>query len=397
MPSSILEVNHVFKKFRKGEIHDSLRDLIPALAGKLGKAIKGNSLGMHEFWALSDVTFGLEKGESVGIIGNNGAGKSTILKLLSGIMKPSIGNIRVSGVLSSLIEVGAGFHPDLTGRENIYLNGAILGMKTRDINRQFDEIVDFSGLSEFIDTPVKRYSSGMYARLGFAVAAHVNPEILLIDEVLSVGDYAFQRKCLEKMKSVLREGVTVIFISHNLHAVMELCDRTILLDHGRIVMDGASNEVVNLYLSGLQENGRESMADKLAFISRAAFVGESTGRMRFQSGEKVCFEVEVTGRSKCEDLSVNIVLSDEKFDPVFACSTQELNKVTLSLDEGEIRKVTFEMRLHLGPGTYYLSAYIHRFDLQKHYDAVFSAATIFVSSNSAVRGIANLYPTAIIE
>lgn len=185
MTTVMLGMDHVYKKFRRGEIHDSLRDLIPATVGKLFAPSRKGSLERNEFWALRDVSFDVNKGEALGIIGSNGAGKSTILKLLCGIMRPTSGGLKVSGSLSALIEVGAGFHPDLTGRENIFLNGSILGMKREEIKKKFDEIVEFSGLAEFIDTPVKRYSSGMYARLGFSVAAHVEPDILVVDEVLS--------------------------------------------------------------------------------------------------------------------------------------------------------------------------------------------------------------------
>src|SRR5688572_24323628 len=191
------------------------------------------------FWALRDVSFDIKQGEVVGVIGRNGAGKSTLLKVLSRITEPTAGEIDLYGRVGSLLEVGTGFHPELTGRENIYLNGAILGMRRKEIERQFDAIVEFAEVSKFLDTPVKRYSSGMYVRLAFAVAAHLNPEILIVDEVLAVGDAAFQRKCLGKMKDVAGGGRTVLFVSHNLGAIQQLCDRTIWLRDGRLVMDGA--------------------------------------------------------------------------------------------------------------------------------------------------------------
>src|SRR5438876_7247429 len=234
MVDSVLDFEGVFKKFVRGELHSSLRDLIPALTKRLMRHEKPQRLTQREFWALQDVSFGVRRGEAFGIIGANGAGKSTILKLLTGIMRPTKGSIHVGGRVSALIEVSAGFHQDLTGRENIYLNATILGMTKQEIKRRFDAIVDFSGLEEFIDTPVKRYSSGMFARLGFAVAAHVDPDVLIVDEVLSVGDFVFQRKCLEKMNAVLQSGATIIFVSHDLRAVAELCSRTLLLDRGRI-------------------------------------------------------------------------------------------------------------------------------------------------------------------
>jgi len=244
-----IEVNHVWKKFRKGEIHDSLRDLIPALTkGLMSRNNKRSELGKNDFWALKDINFRVRRGEILGIIGPNGAGKSTMLKLLSRILKPNVGNVRVNGRQTALIEVGAGFHQDLTGKENIYLNGAILGMKREETDKIFDQIVDFSGLEEFIDTPVKRYSSGMYARLGFSVAAHVDPEILMVDEVLAVGDATFQKKCLRKMGDVATEGRTVLFVSHNLASIQNLCGRVIWLEKGGLRYDGDSQIGIEDYV-----------------------------------------------------------------------------------------------------------------------------------------------------
>src|ERR1700730_4031283 len=206
MSDVALRMEHVYKKFRKGEMYNSLRDLLPALTGRMFQQRELRENDQREFWALQDLSFEVMQGEAFGIIGHNGAGKSTALKMLSRVMKPTKGRMVVNGRLSALIEVGAGFHQDLTGRENIFLNGVILGMSRAEIRRKFDEIVEFSGLTEFIDTPVKRYSSGMHARLGFSVAAHLEPDILVIDEVLSVGDFAFQRKGLEKMRAIAKSG-----------------------------------------------------------------------------------------------------------------------------------------------------------------------------------------------
>ncbi|MES2087642.1 MAG: ABC transporter ATP-binding protein [Patescibacteria group bacterium] len=202
------------------------------------------------FWALRDINFTVEKGEAIGIIGPNGAGKSTLLKILSRITPPTEGEIRIQGRVASLLEVGTGFHPELSGRENIYLNGAILGMTRKEIAGKIDQIIEFSGVSQFIDTPVKRYSSGMYVRLAFAIAAHIEPDILIVDEVLAVGDAEFQRKCLGKMDEVTRVGHrTVIFVSHNMDAISRLCTKTILLDKGKIIAAGDTDEVIGKYLS----------------------------------------------------------------------------------------------------------------------------------------------------
>ena len=233
-------------------------------------------------WAVRDVSFDVEPGEVVGVIGRNGAGKSTLLKLLTRIAVPTSGEAVINGHVSSLLEVGTGFHPELTGRENVYLNGAVLGMTRREISRKFDEIVDFSGVERFIETPVKRYSSGMKVRLAFSVAAHLEPEILLVDEVLSVGDWEFQKKCLGKMDDVARQGRTVLFVSHNQAAVTRLCSRILLMEHGRLVEDGPAHEVMSVYLrAGMGSMAEQSWPDPttapgadVARIRAARVVGE---------------------------------------------------------------------------------------------------------------------------
>ncbi len=225
-----------------------------------GERATGQSADPSVLWALQGVSFDVTEGEVVGIIGNNGAGKSTLLKILSRITTPTRGRIEIHGRIASLLEVGTGFHPELTGRENIFLNGVILGMKKKEVERRFDEIIDFSGIERFLDTPVKRYSSGMKVRLGFAVAAHLQPEILIIDEVLAVGDAEFQRKCLGKMTSVAREGRTVLFVSHNMAAVRDLCPRAILMKQGIAVMDGPSDQVIDSYLRDLAKGSRHAFS-----------------------------------------------------------------------------------------------------------------------------------------
>jgi lipopolysaccharide transport system ATP-binding protein len=234
-------------------LRDKITDALTAPLRRAGKLLRGQATGAAELdeiiWALKDVSFSVKRGEVVGIIGRNGAGKSTLLKILSRITEPTTGFADIYGRVGSLLEVGTGFHQELTGRENIYLNGAILGMKRAEIDRKFDEMVAFSEVEKFMDTPVKHYSSGMQVRLAFAVAAHLEPEILIIDEVLAVGDARFQKKCLNKMEDVGQEGRTVLFVSHNMGAVTRLCERVILLDEGRIIQDGHPPEVVSSYLN----------------------------------------------------------------------------------------------------------------------------------------------------
>jgi len=262
--SKVVEIKNISKMYRLGTMdkrHDTLMETISnAFKSPFQrfKRLSGSGYSDDEttLWALKDVTFDINDGDVVGIVGRNGAGKSTLLKILSRITDPTEGEIRIKGRVASLLEVGTGFHPDLSGRENIYLNGAILGMTQSEIRSKFDEIVDFSEIEKFLDTPVKHYSSGMYIRLAFSVAAHLDPEILVVDEVLAVGDMMFQKKCLGKMENVSKSGRTVLFVSHNMAAVRSLCTRGALLDNGRCVMTGLSAEVVDQYM--MLNSGGES-------------------------------------------------------------------------------------------------------------------------------------------
>ncbi len=258
MSDSAVRAHGVAKQYRIGGRHlpyKTLRESLVGMAAAPLRALRrgpGHSTKVETFWALKDVSFDVKGGEVIGIIGRNGAGKSTLLKILSRITEPTEGWAEIRGRVSSLLEVGIGFHGELTGRENLYLNGAILGMRKTEIDRKFDEIVAFAEVERFVDTPVKHYSSGMYLRLAFAVAAHLEPEILIVDEVLAVGDAAFQKKCLAKMEDVGRQGRTVLFVSHNMPAVTRLCQRVILLSGGSVLQDGPAAQVVGTYLkSGL--------------------------------------------------------------------------------------------------------------------------------------------------
>ena len=255
----VIKIENIYKQYRTGEVGTGslIHDLNRSWHKLLGKEdpysqIDENQLAKNHkspyVWALEDINLSIQEGEVLGFIGKNGAGKSTILKLLSKVTAPTRGTITLRGRVASLLEVGTGFHPELTGRENIYLNGAILGMTKLEINNKFDEIVAFSGVQKYLDTPVKRYSSGMYVRLAFAVAAHVDPDILIVDEVLAVGDAEFQKKCLGKMKDVASAGRTVLFVSHNMEAIKNLCTRAVYLDQGKVVADGQPTEVIERYL-----------------------------------------------------------------------------------------------------------------------------------------------------
>ena len=252
-PSLVFE--GVWKRFRRGQLHDSLRDLIPATFRRMtGREPTGPSSDRY-FYALRDLSFEVKPGDVLGIIGGNGAGKSTTLKILNRIMEPTSGIVKVNGTIGALIEVSAGFHPDLTGRQNIFLQGAIMGMRKTEVMRKFDEIVDFSGIPDFIDTPVKRYSSGMNARLGFSIAAHLEPDILIIDEVLSVGDARFQQKAFARIKQMASNGAPVVLVSHQLDRIAELCTKVILLEGGAVRTTGSALHCINAYLHGMSGRG----------------------------------------------------------------------------------------------------------------------------------------------
>jgi lipopolysaccharide transport system ATP-binding protein len=281
---------------------------------------------IEDFWALKDVSFTLNHGDSLGIIGRNGAGKSTLLKLLSRITEPSAGRILIRGRVASLLEVGTGFHPELTGRENIYMNGVILGMSRKEISRKFDEIVDFSGVEVFLDTPVKRYSSGMQARLAFAVAAHLEPDILIVDEVLAVGDAEFQKKCLGKMGDVAKEGRTILFVSHNLAAVESLCNRAIILTNGEISYSGTQTEAIATYMrllgsnTGILENNKDRPGTGTVRITSIIFKDQDNHILEAgRSGQRFFIHLNYRKHTteSLSNLIVSIIVKTKLGSPIF--------------------------------------------------------------------------------
>ncbi len=392
MSDFAIRLDKVYKRFSLGERHDSLRDLIPSLAKRAVKRITTPQLDKQEFWALEDVSFEIKKGESVGIIGHNGAGKSTMLKHLSGVLQPTFGSIAINGRMAALIEVGAGFHQDLTGRENIFLNGTILGMSRADIRRKFDEIVDFSGIEKFIDTPVKRYSSGMYARLGFSVAAHIEPEILVIDEVLSVGDATFQAKGIAKMKSLLRSGATVIFVSHNLRSVAELSSRSLLLQGGKLISDGPTSEVIQMYMDTLRASHRR-MASHAAHISDIEVRSATAKRSDFRAGEVAFAYITIEASEPVRNLDCAIFLQDDGLVDIFTTSCERLGMPLISLEKGQASTIVFSLNLHLAPGRYHLSFGLQDTETGALLDIADNAATVLISSDQNVSGHVHLYPT----
>lgn len=312
MSDTVIRVENLGKKYiighQKQEKYTALRDVIANGAKGLLKSFQNSKSqtqsSKEEFWALKDVSFEIKQGDRVGIIGRNGAGKSTLLKVLSRITEPTTGRISIKGRVASLLEVGTGFHPELTGRENIFLNGAILGMGKAEIKRKFDEIVAFAEVEKFLDTPVKRYSSGMYVRLAFAVAAHLEPEILVVDEVLAVGDAAFQKKCLGKMEDVGKEGRTVIFVSHNMGAINQLCRDAIWLDKGQLMVHQNTESVVSQYLTKNAHEGQFLSVDgianmgvdefKLLSISIKNIQGDITSYIDFRQQFNIEFQYQIS-------------------------------------------------------------------------------------------------------
>ena len=286
------------KQYRVGQLNRevTIREALADAAARPLRRLRGHARATRSrdrFWALQDVTFRVERGEVLGVIGRNGSGKSTLLKILSRITQPTTGRVEGYGRVGSLLEVGTGFHPELTGRENVYLNGAILGMRKAEIDRRFDEIVAFAGVEPFLETPVKRFSSGMYVRLAFAVAAHLEPEILLVDEVLAVGDIEFQKKCLGKMDDVARAGRTVLFVSHNMGLIQTLCTRAILLDGGRIVTDGTAAATVSAYLRSLEQAAGRDLLER---TDRRGTGEVRLARLEIDAGEGAAGGPLATGR-----------------------------------------------------------------------------------------------------
>jgi lipopolysaccharide transport system ATP-binding protein len=361
-----VRVENLSKRYRIGgpqarykTLRESLADMAAAPARRL-RRLGQSSPEDETIWALKDVSFEVKKGEVVGIIGRNGAGKTTLLRILSRITEPTEGQAEIKGRVGSLLEVGTGFHPELTGRENIYLNGAILGMKRAEIDQRFDEIVAFSEIEKFLDTPVKRYSSGMYVRLAFSVAAHLEPEILLVDEVLAVGDAAFQKKCLGKMGDVAHEGRTVLFVSHNMDAILRLCSSAVYLRSGRICGRGRVADVVNQYASEASWSGSESVVefdpvheDKRLAFTRVALV-PATHRGTAAGSQLEChISYQVPNRPVTAVMAIRIDTITGA--PVMTLTDNDLDETRFHKQPGTYRAVC-PLPVHLlAPGTYRLT------------------------------------------
>lgn len=350
--TTVISVENLSKVYQLGQIGTGTlsRDLeiwLAKMRGKpnpylrIGETDHGNRDG-QDLWALRDVSFTVKQGEVLGIIGKNGAGKSTLLKILSRVTAPTSGRVRVKGRIASLLEVGTGFHPELTGRENTYLNGAILGMSRSEIDRKFDEIVDFSGVEKFIDTPVKRYSSGMYVRLAFAVAAHLDPEILVVDEVLAVGDAEFQKKAIGKMQDVSHtDGRTVLFVSHNMASIIRLCSNGILLKNGAVEYAGGMNEVVDLYLKPNRDNKGIILAERndrigtgIAKFTRLNIISNNRVINQIQMGQSVYFQMIVIAKESLRNIKVTLSIYNCFKVLITSTDTNLVSQNIINLKEG---------------------------------------------------------------
>jgi len=379
----------VWKKFRRGEPHDSLRDLIPAMAARLFHR-SGSAPVKDEFWALSDVSFEVRAGETLGIIGRNGAGKSTTLKLLTRILRPTRGRSEVRGRVGALIELAAGFHPDLTGRENVFLQGAIMGMRRREIERHLDQIVEFAGIGDFIDTQIKRYSSGMQARLGFSVAAHLEPDVLLIDEVLAVGDLSFQQKCYQRLREFRRSGVAIAFVSHNMQAVSMLCDRVIYLRPGTSPILGDVAEVVQQYVSG-----QNSAGDPRVAAVRCRLTHRGTSRPvsdPVTPGSWLRLECDLTSSVALPRMGFGMTVRRADGLVVFESGSTMEGHATRDVEAGDPVRCAIEFRANLLRGTYMVEPMLYDERRQWPIAALGSAVAFVIGETTRSNGVAELEP-----
>jgi lipopolysaccharide transport system ATP-binding protein len=380
----VIKVENLSKSYlighqmRNGGNQESFREAVGRHARSIATAALDMARGrqivqgteIEEFWALHDVSFEVHRGEVLGIIGRNGAGKSTLLKILSRITEPTSGRATIRGRVASLLEVGTGFHQDLTGRENIYLNGAILGMSRAEIKSKFDEIVDFAEIEKFLDTPVKRYSSGMYVRLAFAVAAHLEPEILIIDEVLSVGDVVFQKKCLGKMQSTANSGKTVLFVSHNMQTVAGLTERAVLLHGGRVVAIGRSADIIEQYLASQLTDDtvyRKAASGTRPEITRVELHTSSPGQLQ-QFGKPMSIDIEISTPEQIPNSAISFQIMTSGHQAVLHVLNLDA-EVPMLRSAGTHRLSCVFPRLRLYPGNYYLDCYFGASEPRRVFEA----------------------------
>lgn len=393
--ATAIQFDHITKQYRIGQWLPSFREAL----GRLGGADPDQ---YHV--AVNDVSFALEPGQSLGIIGPNGAGKTTILKLLSGVTYPTTGNLHINGRFSALIELGAGFHPDLSGRENIYLNGTILGMRRAEIRDRFDQIVEFSGISAFLDTPVKRYSSGMYARLGFAIAAHVDPDVLIVDEVLAVGDYAFQTKCYARMNELRAKGTALIFVSHNMDAVRRVCDRGLVMYRGNNIFQGSAAEAVIAYSEAVRRAARAAQAtvptegglsERVmtfdAEIERVTLLNPQHEPITVvQSGDTVAAAIDVKFHKDVQEPIFSFTIRTTDGRIVYDTTTRWKNIQTPSFGAGDHCTVQYSLEMPLLDGEYELGVDVIATDFSHYYDRLERAMSFWVKSSDSAQGLVDL-------
>jgi ABC-type polysaccharide/polyol phosphate transport system ATPase subunit len=402
--SAAIVAQSLSKRYRRQSAGFRLRTLKSAL---LGGGLTEGLRADETIAALTDVSFEVAKGEAFGVVGGNGSGKSTLLKLVAGILKPSSGTVTVDGRLSALIELGAGFHPEISGRENVFINGAVLGLSRAEVERRYEEIVEFSGLGDFLEEPVKNYSSGMYVRLGFAVAVHTNPDVLLVDEVLAVGDEAFAHRCLRHIEEMLRAGKTILFVSHSLELVEGLCDRVLWLDRGRPRLVGEPRRVIDAYRMAVAEEEarghREAKSERVAeepgetlrWGSGAAEILntrllDSAGeeRYHFASGEEVRFEITARAPAPLEDFVFGVAISTPRGQECFGTNT-DLGGFVPASWQGEATATLACPALRLGPGEYVVDIAVHARD-GAPYDYRRRALSFTVTA--AERGVGVYFP-----
>lgn len=394
--STAIEIHNVEKRFRL------YHEKAPSLKERV---IKFGRLDFEEFWALKGVSLDVEPGESLGLLGHNGSGKSTLLKCVAGILRPTAGDIRVNGRVAALLELGAGFHPDLTGRENVYLNGSILGFKKKEIDRIFDAIVDFSEIEKFIDNQVKHYSSGMYARLAFAVAVHVEPEILLVDEVLAVGDEQFQKKCLARIERFRKEGRTILLVTHAADLVRRICDRAAVLDHGELVTVGEPADAVATFRETLVRRGLEVPEEALdnplwnnsqdVRITSVTVSLSDSSRSFLPSGDPMTVTVGFETREPVDDVVFAVAIFNDADDNVYSANTSTLGLEPQRLSGRGTATFRFPS-VPLLDGSYKLHLGIHSIDGRVSHDHN-SECTFVISSGTQSAGIVDLAPEAVIS
>jgi ABC-2 type transport system ATP-binding protein len=398
-----VDFDHVSKRYRRYR-STSLRDAVSALSRRLRARGSDRDRADAWFWAVKDLSLDIPRGMTMGIIGPNGAGKTTTLKLLSGITQPTSGSIEVSGRVSALIELGAGFHPDLTGRENVFLNGTILGMKRREIEDCFDSIVAFAELEQFIDTPVKYFSSGMYARLGFAVAAHTNPDVLLVDEVLAVGDYSFQQRCYDRMQALRDMGTTVILVSHNLNAVNDICQEVIVLDHGSVVKQASAQEAIAAYAELIRKSsvdktkiavGSDGIAQKLMtheakVVDVRVLDDQGDPVTMVHSGEWITIRARLDFFENAPHPVFACFVRNENGQQIYDQTTHYRRQDTPSFSAGSQAILDLRLQMNVVQGIYQIGMDLAYEDLRCYYDRLESAASLVVVGDDGAKGVADL-------